>query len=69
LRGAVPVEPASATTAILITFAVALIAAAAGAIGIYASFGPEDKEQMRALVRHPLRTIFSEPDERDDDEA
>jgi hypothetical protein len=62
---------ASATTAILITFAVALVAATAGGLGIYASLGSEDKGHMRTLLRHPLRTIFSEsePDPDPEDEG
>jgi hypothetical protein len=63
-----PTVLASATTAILITLAVALIAATAGALGIYASLGTEDKGHMRNLARHPIRTIFSEPDQPDPDD-
>lgn len=57
---------ASGLTVILITFGAALLAMTAGGIVIHASFGKEDRAALRKLLRHPLRTVFSE--DRPDDE-
>ena len=60
---------ASATLAIVITFGVAIFAAAVGLAAIYATLGTEDRGQLVQLARHPLKTIFSERvDDPDDDE-
>ncbi len=51
---------ASATLAIVITFGVAILAAAVGLAAIYATLGSEDRGQLVQLARHPLKTVFSE---------
>jgi small neutral amino acid transporter SnatA (MarC family) len=59
---------ASATTTILITFGVAILALAVGGGAIYLSFGGDDRSSARKLLRHPLRTIFDDtPPEVDED--
>jgi hypothetical protein len=58
---------ASAAVAVLLTFGVALVAAGAGGIGIYATLDNEDRGAMRGILRHPWRTVFSEHDHADAD--
>ncbi|UTI62944.1 hypothetical protein NBH00_16455 [Paraconexibacter antarcticus] len=59
---------ASATTTILITFGVAIVAILVGGGAMYLTFGGEDRSSARALLRHPLRTIFDDsPPDVDED--
>lgn len=59
---------ASATTTILLTFGVAVVAIVVGGGAIYLSLGGADRTSTRELLRHPLRTIFDDrPPEVDED--
>jgi hypothetical protein len=63
----VPAILASGTTQILLATGVGVAAILIGGIGIYATLGGEDRAQLLVLLRHPVRTIFTE-DEPDPDE-
>jgi 2-methylisocitrate lyase-like PEP mutase family enzyme len=58
---------ASGTTQILLATAVGVVAIIVGGIGVVATLGREDRGQLRTLLRHPVRTIFTEdePDPED----
>jgi hypothetical protein len=59
---------ASGTTQIVIATGVGVVAIIVGGIGVVATLGQEDRGHLRTLLRHPVRTIFTEdePDLDDD---
>jgi hypothetical protein len=59
---------ASGTTQILLATGVGVVAIVVGGIGVVTTLGREDRGHLRTLLRHPVRTIFTEdePDVEDD---
>ena len=58
---------ASGTTQILLATGVGVVAIVVGGIGIFFTLGGEDRASFKTLLRHPVRTIFTE-DEPDPDD-
>jgi hypothetical protein len=58
---------ASGTTQILLATGAGAFAIVVGAIGIFFTLDAEDRGKLGVLLRHPLKTIFSE-DEPDPDD-
>ncbi len=51
---------ASATTAVLLAVGVGAFAILVGGVVVMATLGSDDRSQVRALLRHPVRAILSE---------
>jgi hypothetical protein len=58
---------ASGTTQILLATGAGAFALIVGAIGIFFTLDAEDRTKLGVLLRHPVRTIFTE-DEPDPDD-
>lgn len=62
-----PTILASGTTQILLATGAGAFALVVGGIGVFFTLDAEDRAKLGVLLRHPLRTIFSE-DEPDPDD-
>jgi hypothetical protein len=60
---------ASGTTQILLATGAGAFAIVIGGIGVFFTLDAEDRSKLGVLLRHPVRTIFTEDEpDRDDDE-